>query len=124
MLLGTNSSEPSSGCPSLLSTDFIEDPAVAVTAVCCLELSLQFTSLFVRLVLPILHDLNFHFRPVPRGGSARNFDRRLSIRRQTLQASVPVLETVRTNALRTFVSLRLTAIHLAPSSRTFLFSGA
>ena len=40
----------------------------------------------------------FTFGQFPEVGLLAIFDRRLSIRRQTLQASVPVLETVRTNA--------------------------
>ena len=98
-----------SRCPSssratqpTLGMDLIEVLAVAITAVCCLELSLQFTSLVVRPVLQILHDLNFYFRPVLGGGSARNFNRRLC--RQTLQASVPVLETARRNGHRAGLS--------------------
>ena len=75
-----------------------------VTSVCCLELSLQNTPLIAHLVLPILHDLNFCSPPVLGGGSARSFDRRLCIRRQALQASVLVLETVRTNGHRAGLS--------------------
>ena len=57
-----------------------------------------------------------------RKGSARIFDRRLSIRQQTLQASVPVLETWSSSWALTSVSLHPSAIHVVPNSRTVLCS--
>ena len=41
---------------------------LSVTAVCCLELSLQNTPLVAHLVLPILHDLNFALRQLSEVG--------------------------------------------------------
>ena len=105
-------------CSAQISSRFPQSPPV--TAVCCLELSLQSTPFVVHFVHPFFTRPQLSiFGQFIRGGSARNFDRRLCLRRHNLQASVPVLETVQKNGhpgrFLAFVSYHHSAIHVVPS---------
>ena len=94
-----------SGCrlaPLLFSTDLIEVPTEAFTAVCSLELSLAFTSMLCAWCFQFCTTSTLTFGRFSEVGLLAIFDRRLC--RHALQASVPVLEMVRRNGYRAGLS--------------------